>query len=195
MIVKIHLTLILILLYNFFIGKIELIFMSYMFIIMHELSHMIVALLLNVDIAEISLMPVGVNAKYVGKISMLKELLISIAGPIASIFFAFIYNNKLYFMINICIVIFNMIPIYPMDGGKILRVILMCLFGEKKGRNISTYITNFLIVILILISLFIAAYYRNFFFLIISTFILKISKEEIKKERIMSIINYLQTDK
>lgn len=195
MTVKIHITLILLFLYNFFIGKIELIFMTYMFIVMHELSHMIVALLLSVDIKEIELMPVGVNAKYDGNISTLKELLISLAGPLASMFFAIIYNNELYYMINFCIVIFNLIPIYPLDGGRILRVILTCLFGKKKGYGISTYITNFLIFIFILFALFIAAFYKNFFFLLIGMYMLKIAREEIKKEKIMSLINYLQTDK
>lgn len=195
MIVKIHLTLILMFLYNYFFGKLETLFICYMFIIMHELSHMIVALLLKIDIEEICLMPVGVNAKYLGRISPLKELIISISGPIGSLIFAFLYNNKIYYLINICIVIFNIIPIYPLDGGRVLRVLLKFIFGDKIGQNISTYLTNILVIIFLLVGIFIAAYYKNFFFLIVSIYIYRISKNEIKKDKIIRAINYLQTDK
>lgn len=195
MTIKIHLTLILLILYNLFFGKIESLFMCYMFIVMHELSHMIVALLLNVDIEEISLMPMGVCAKYKGKISLLKEFIISISGPIASMLIAILYNNKIYYLINICIVIFNMIPIYPFDGGRILRVLLKIIFGEKVGQKISTYLTNILVIGIVLIAIFIAAYYKNFLLLIMSMYIYKISKDEIKKDKIIRAINYLQMDK
>lgn len=195
MIVKIHLTLILMFLYNYFWGKLETLFICYMFIIMHELSHMVVALLLKIDIEEISFMPVGVNAKYLGRISPLKELIISISGPIGTLIFAFLYNNKIYYLINICIVIFNMIPIYPLDGGRVLRVLLKFILGDKIGQNISTYLTNILVIIFLLVGIFIAAYYKNFFFLIVSIYIYRISKNEIKKDKIIRAINYLQTDK
>ena len=195
MIVKIHLTLILMFLYNYFWGKLETLFICYMFIIMHELSHMVVALLLKIDIEEISFMPVGVNAKYLGRISPLKELIISISGPIGTLIFAFLYNNKIYYLINICIAIFNMIPIYPLDGGRVLRVLLKFIVGDKIGQNISTYLTNILVIIFLLVGIFIAAYYKNFFFLIVSIYIYRISKNEIKKDKIIRAINYLQTDK
>ncbi len=193
--VKIYITLILLIIYYFIIGKLELFLMFYNFAIMHELSHMIVALLLNIDITEISLMPVGVSAKYIGKLSDKKEFLVSIAGPLSSIAFALIYHNKLYFTINILILVFNCIPIYPFDGGRILRIILKIFLGKQKGKRVSTYLSYILLIIMFLISIFIAAYFKNFFFLFLMLYVYKISSDEIKKEKLMNIINYLQIDK
>lgn len=191
---KIHVTLILILIYNYFFSDVKLFIMCYMFIVMHELSHAIVALLLKVDIKEFEFTPFGVCAKYENNISDLKELIISVSGPLFSIFFAYSYGNKIYFIINILITIFNLLPIYPLDGGRILRVILNLIFGHKKGKIISTYFTNILLILFLVVSIFIAVCYKNFFFLAMCFYMLKLSKSEIKKDEILRAINYLQND-
>ncbi len=194
MTIKIYISLIVLIIYNLFVGRLESFLIFYGFIIMHEFAHIIIAILLNVDIVQISFMPVGVNAKYSGNVSLFKELIISIAGPIASLIFAFLYSNKFYFMVNMCILIFNIIPIYPLDGGRILKIILIFLFGYKKGKSISLFITNVLVFVLFLSSLFLAAYYKSFFLLFATIYILRISRKEIQKEKIIDIINYLQID-
>lgn len=58
MTLKIYVSFIFMLFYNYFFGNLKLFVMFYLFILMHELSHMIVAVLLNVDIQEISFTPV-----------------------------------------------------------------------------------------------------------------------------------------
>lgn len=57
MTLKIYISLIAMLFYNCFFGNLRLFVMFYLFILMHELAHSIVAVLLNVDIQEISLTP------------------------------------------------------------------------------------------------------------------------------------------
>ena len=132
MILKIHYSLIIALLYNLFFKKQKIYFIAYMFIIMHELTHMITALLLNVDIEEINLTIFGANAKYSGKINPLKDLIISISGPLASLCFGFLYNNNTYFLINMMIIILNIVPIYPLDGGRIVRDLLTIILGKER---------------------------------------------------------------
>lgn len=195
MILKIHLTLLLALLYNLYIAKKEIYFIAYMFIIMHELSHMIVALLLNVDIQEIVLLPFGATAKYSGNISKIKEFLIALSGPLASFIFAFVYHNSIYYKINILIILLNLIPIFPLDGGRIMKVLLHILFGEKIGNKINKYLNVFFIITFLFFALYMMKQTKNFSLLIIWFYILKISLEENKKEKILSRINYLQIDK
>ncbi|MBQ9314059.1 MAG: site-2 protease family protein [Clostridia bacterium] len=195
MILKIHITLFLALLYNLYIGKKEIFFIAYMFIIMHELAHMIVAILLKVDIEEITLLPFGATAKYSGKMNLCKEFFIALAGPLASLLFAFIYHNDTYFKVNLLILVFNLIPIYPLDGGRMLKVLLTCVLGKKLGVKINNLLNKIAIIFLITFAFYMAFQYKNYSFLLINLYVLKIYKEERQKDRILSIINYLQINK
>ena len=44
------------------------------------------------------------------------------------------------FTINLVLLIFNMLPIYPLDGGQILRSLLWFVFGQARSLMISSYI-------------------------------------------------------
>ena len=192
MILKIHITLLLAFLYNLYIGKKKIFFIAYMFIIMHELSHMIMALILNVDIEEITLLPFGVNAKYSGRINMLNEFLIAIIGPIATLFFAFVYQNDTYFKINFLILLFNLIPIYPLDGGRIIRVFFVRVLGQKLGNKLNKLLNHFFMSVLIFFAIYMLIKYKNISFLLLSIYVWRIYREEIQKDKLQSIINYLQ---
>mgnify|MGYP002870053441 CR=1 FL=1 len=183
-------------------GKLDLFLYYYLFSIMHEFAHVIVSLILKVDIDEIVLLPFGVNAKYINLNSSIKELIISSAGPIASLLFAIIFKDKTFEYINICIAFFNLIPIYPMDGGRIIKALITIVLSifyknEKakiKAQKICNGITKICLIIVMGISLLSFFYYQNYYMFVLALYIIYISKEEIKKERIFEIFNYLQKD-
>lgn len=183
-------------------GKLDLFLYYYAFSIMHEFAHVIVSLLLGIDIKEIVFLPVGVNAKYIGVNSAIKELIISLAGPIASLLFAIILKDKTFSYMNICIAIFNLIPIYPMDGGRIIKALITMVLSffyenEKakiKAQKVCNGITKICLIIVMGISLLSVFYYQNYYMFILTLYIVYISKEEIEKERIFEIFNYLQKD-
>jgi len=55
----------------------------------------------------------------------LKKLIVALAGPSVNLIFVliflFFYQNITIIYVNILIFIFNMLPIYPLDGGRILK--------------------------------------------------------------------------
>ncbi len=84
-----------------------------------------------------------------------KEFLIAISGPIMQIISFMILkniiNNYNFYYYNLVILIFNLIPIYPLDGSKILNVICNCFFSY----NYSFHIMIIVSLIFISISIFI----------------------------------------
>ena len=113
-------------------------------------------------------------------------------GPIATAFFAFVYKNETYFIINILILIFNLIPIYPLDGGRILKCFFVLLLGYENGIKTNRIISYILIILMTIFSIFLLFKYNNFSLILISLYIFKIYKLEIEKDKIQNIINYLQ---
>lgn len=194
MVVKIHLYLLLVFAYMYAINKLEIFVLSYIFIIMHEMAHIAVAQMLGISIREVELLPVGINAKIEKNISFYKELLISLAGPIASLLFSLFLKNSLLKFINLYIALTNLIPLKPYDGGKILNVIIIILFGEAKGRKIKVKIQKIMLNMLTIIALFSVLKFKNYYLAIVCIYMICIAKDELKNERFNDLIKYLQID-
>lgn len=193
--IKIHFYLFVFMSYMFFIGKIEMFMIFYISILLHEIAHIVVALLLKVDVVELNLMPVGVSAIYSNKISSKKEVIISIAGPIMSLILAAYSKDSFISSVNIIIMILNLIPIYPLDGGRIQKNYFIHKYRYKKGIKISQMVSDLFLIILFVLSIILIIYFKNYYLLFLNLYIYNLSKKEMKKERILGIINYLQTDK
>lgn len=127
-------------------------------IIFHELSHSLVARRYGTNIKGITLFILGGIAEMQEESKNPKsEFLIAIAGPlssivIGSIFFSLYIGSQVFnwpiqvigiliylFVINIVLAIFNLLPAYPMDGGRIFRA---ALWGWKKDINWATKIST-----------------------------------------------------
>lgn len=122
--------------------------MLFVCVLVHELSHSVTANRLGLDIHEITLFIFGGVAQLSKEPEdAIVELKIAIAGPIASGVLAVIFGvlaalsartpyvvvttvfTYLSF-INIVLIIFNMIPGFPLDGGRVLRALWWAKTGD-----------------------------------------------------------------
>ena len=190
MIIKIHWCLIIFIVYLIFINGLKYFFLFYVFVIIHELAHILLAKILNIKIKEIVFLSVGVNAQYENT-NINKEFWVACAGPIASFFLAIFFENSIYSAINTVILITNIMPIYPLDGGRIIRILIIKIFGYKKGVNLYGTILKYLICLLTIVTVICTVYFKNYFMLIFMLYIFILANREIKKEKIKLLINEL----
>ena len=131
-----------------------LIFAVFGCVVLHELGHALAARKFGIATHDIVLLPIGgvANLERIPR-NPRQELLIAIAGPsvnvvIATLLFAwtavssfggiagwFIYNIA---WVNVGLVLFNMLPAFPMDGGRVLRSLLAMFVSHQKATQAAT---------------------------------------------------------
>lgn len=117
-------------------------------VLLHELSHTIMAKILRVQVAEVELLPFGGQAKiedFTG-LDPDREIYIALAGPIMSLSLAaffyllpphLLHKTPLLLQINLFLGLFNLLPALPLDGGRILRAILSLRIGYKRATSVA----------------------------------------------------------
>lgn len=159
-------------------------------VVLHELGHSLTAKKFGIDTKKITLLPIGGVASLERMPDDPKqELLIAVAGPAVNVVIALIlvffvdfsqYENAedlptaitgenflmFLFSINVILVIFNAIPAFPMDGGRVLRAFLAMKMDRVKATNIAASFGKFFAIAFILIGLF-----YNFFLIFIGIFV------------------------
>lgn len=150
----------------------EILFVLVVFlcVALHELGHALMASVFKIGTRDITLYPFGGIAMLLGNPAPKPELLIAIAGPavnvaIAAALYPFLTSapgeewyeissliNRT-FLTNVALVIFNMIPAFPMDGGRVLRA-LLAILKVKKALLISARISQLLSITFIGLGLY-----------------------------------------
>lgn len=111
----------------------EVFLLWYCFALLHEFAHMLMAWLLGISTQEVYLLPFGVNAKIAFGHHKGKEILIAFAGPFLSLLLAWLLPA--YRIPNLVIAGVNLLPIYPLDGGRIAKHSFTFFFRHDKGRR------------------------------------------------------------
>lgn len=117
-----------------------------LFSILHEIGHYLVALYFSFEIEKIMILPFGafLLLKDLGKHYVYEEIGMLLCGPfinlICFIFFLFI-KEPLLAKINIYILIFNLLPVYPLDGQNFIIIFILFHRLSKSYANTNKSFT------------------------------------------------------
>ncbi|HSF31753.1 MAG TPA: site-2 protease family protein [Candidatus Tectomicrobia bacterium] len=165
-------------------------------VLVHELMHALMAQSLRVPIAGITLFALGgVSEMKQEPPSPSAEFMIAIVGPLASIALAGLFwlvwraleregpdptfaAIALYLVgLNTVVAVFNMLPAFPLDGGRVLRSIVWAITKDlKKATHLATRIGRGFAYILIVfgaVSLFAGAGFQGIWLALIGFFLLQ----------------------
>lgn len=200
----------------FITGQIETYGILMFFALIHELGHLIAGILMGFKPCALKIMPMGIaiefeilpkeyNTKIMnGNLLKLKKILIALAGPLVNILIVLLLmfttsgneNIVSYIYANILIAIFNLLPIYPLDGGRILNGIINLRFGYIESIKLTNKISNICIIILTAISSIAIYYFKNIAILFIIVYLwILIIIENRRYDMKMNIYKILQNEK
>lgn len=149
-----------------------LITLLFVAVVLHELSHSYVALKYGVEIERIVLLPIGgISAMKELPKDPHQELRIALAGPLLNLVLALIlypvflfFGNSLssslnflfyyFILLNLLLGAFNLLPAFPMDGGRVLRAFLAERMNFIKATELAASIGKQLAIIMAIIGIF-----------------------------------------
>lgn len=145
-------------------------------LLVHEMAHALVARRLSVRVEGITLWLFGGIARIRGDdMTARSELRIAIAGPLASLVLAGIFVAGGRIMagfeslemvagatswlgrINLMLALFNLVPAFPMDGGRVMRALLWRRLGHARATSIAVWMGRGFGTVLLVLGLIEAA--------------------------------------
>lgn len=151
-------------------------------VVLHEFGHALTARKFGVQTRDIILSPIGGIAR-LDRLpeKPYQEFLVAAAGPAVNVVIALLLSPYLFFsaegkgfwqtiisgseiqaglpflggliFLNIILAAFNLLPAFPMDGGRILRALLSIKLGRTKATRIASLIGQGLAVLLVIYAL------------------------------------------
>jgi Zn-dependent protease/predicted transcriptional regulator len=171
-------------------------------VVLHELGHAAVALRFGVRTREIVLYPIGGIARLENIPGGKAELLIALAGPLVNLALAVVLFAAMrvigmpllpeperilspgnmaqqLLVANLMLFGFNLVPAFPMDGGRVLRASLSLALTEERATNLAAAVGQGVAILLGAVGLFTS----NWVLLFIALFVFLGAAQEVAFHR------------
>ena len=146
-------------------------------VLLHEFGHAFAARAFGIQTPDITLLPIGGVAR-LNRIpdKPWQELIVAIAGPLVNVVIAavlilvvrksaaldqleYLESPRIELLaklasINVMLVLFNLIPAFPMDGGRVLRALLAMAMPYARATQIAAWIGQGLAVVFGIFGIF-----------------------------------------
>lgn len=182
-------------------------------VVLHEFGHALTARRFGVQTKDITLYPIGGIASLEGMPEKPgQELLVGLAGPTVNLAIAlviWVYLNASgqlpdlavmsashdmtdlpflwsLFFANLVLAGFNLVPAFPMDGGRVLRSILSFFMDKTSATRIAAGLGQFLAIVFVFLGFF-----YNFWLVFIGLFIFLGAGGEAAQEQMKSALSGL----
>ena len=192
----------------FITNQIKIYAMIMLFAIIHEFGHLFAGILLGMKPTKIEIKPFGVSINFdinrkdynikikKGNLLEIKKIFVALAGPVTNVFIIIIfmvynhfnlneYDKLIIIFSNITLIIFNILPIYPLDGGRILKGIIYIFKGKQTAEKYIYGISYTTLIIITIMSSIAILYLKNIaiFLVIIFLWGLQIKEQRIYRNR------------
>ncbi len=198
--------------------QIEIYTMIMIFALIHELGHLFVGLMMQMKPQKLEIMPFGVSIAFKinpkdynkkiknGNMLNMKKIMVAIAGPLTNLIIIVItYNLKIDIIkammiiyTNLLIILFNFLPIYPLDGGRILKEFIHIIQGKRKSEDSINNISIITTIIMTAIGSILILYLKNIAIFIIIMYlwylVLKENSRYLNKKKIYDKIEKINID-
>lgn len=144
--IKLNMFFILFLFSSYFIGWLQQSLILFASVLLHEIGHVLAARRLKIMVYEVELLPYGGVARMeeLSKFGGTAEAVVAAAGPATSIALALLCScftdlSELIgigFRYNLIICLFNLVPIIPLDGGRLVRNLMVFFMGYRQATRI-----------------------------------------------------------
>lgn len=166
-------------------------------VVLHELGHALTARRYGIKTRDITLLPIGGVARLERMPrDPRQELLVALAGPAVNVVLALVFyaivrvsgplpSNDLYYIdvltsarvflyqlagVNVVLALFNLLPAFPMDGGRVLRALLaMRMNNYTRATDIAARVGRALALVLGIVGLY--YFTTNPFWVLIALFV------------------------
>lgn len=150
-------------------------------IVLHELGHALAARSYGIGTKDITLLPIGGVARLERMPEKpAQELVVALAGPAVNVALAAIFGGlslalgiplfgadltspihliTLLFQINVGLILFNLLPAFPMDGGRVLRALLAMRTGRVRATQIAARIGQAMAIVFAIVGLLVPGYF------------------------------------